>query len=313
MAKRESKYKAFEGKRVNEVSSVQVPNSQNYLITKFNGGEKRISSSGRKYYVYKLQLENSVWINVNMFNKYVKRGYFSKQVVKKVQDSKVVKVFDFDNSNLPLVEVVKQHEKQQEPTKYEKTKKVDGRKVFKLKTKSNYNDYDVDMLMEYALKGVSEAQRWFESVTSELHSIDNSITGEQMYYSWQELFERWNTIWCNEFIKNIRSCQRYNEKYEEIQEIATYYTWKTVYESKFAKHFEDNWQLILDNYYKVAQEEYGLKFDETWQLFAQCKTIKEVKALYRKMAKQCHSDLGGSDAQFIELQQTYERALARFC
>lgn len=312
MAK-QSKYVSYEGKRVNEVSEFKVPSSQNYLITKFEREKRECKSKRGYYYSYKLQLENGVWLSTQTFNKYVKRGFFSKQLNKKIQDSKVVKVFDFDNNELPLVEVVKQHEKQQEPTKYEKAKKIDGRKVFKLKTKSNYNDYDVDMLMEYALKGVSEAQRWFESVTSELHSIDNSITGEQMYYSWQELFERWNTIWCNEFIKNIRSCQRYNEKYEEIQEIATYYTWKTVYESKFAKHFEDNWQLILDNYYKVAQEEYGLKFDETWQLFAQCKTIKEVKALYRKMAKQCHSDLGGSDAQFIELQKTYESALARFC
>ena len=38
-------------------------------------------------------------------------------------------------------------------------------------------------------------------------------------------------------------------------------------------------------------------------------TVKQVKAAYRRLAKQRHPDLGGSQARFIRLQRNYEAAL----
>ncbi|HEX9923665.1 MAG TPA: DnaJ domain-containing protein [Anaerolineae bacterium] len=41
-------------------------------------------------------------------------------------------------------------------------------------------------------------------------------------------------------------------------------------------------------------------------------TLAEVKAAYRKLAKQAHPDQGGSHEQFLALQAAYEQAL-RLC
>ena len=107
---RESKYQKMIGKKINEVyTDFQMKlESENYEITGYiPGGEPRISKSGRPYKVYKVQLENSVWISTQMFNKYVKRGYFSKNVHKKIDNAKMFERFNesINNEFEPLIEV----------------------------------------------------------------------------------------------------------------------------------------------------------------------------------------------------------------
>lgn len=117
---RESKYQKMIGKKINEVYTDFQMNleSENYEITGYiPGGEPRISKSGRPYKVYKVQLENVVWISTQMFNKYVKRGYFSKNVHRKIDDAKMFE--SINNEFEPLIEVVKPVEVKEEPTKYE--------------------------------------------------------------------------------------------------------------------------------------------------------------------------------------------------
>lgn len=108
---RESKYQKMIGKKINEVfTDFQMKlESENYEITGYDN-PPRVSSSGRVYKTYKVQLENSVWISTQMFNKYVKRGYFSKNVHKKIDDAKM-----FNNEFEPLIEVVKPVEVKEEP------------------------------------------------------------------------------------------------------------------------------------------------------------------------------------------------------
>ena len=109
-----SKYKSYVGKRVNEISSVPVKlESENYFITDYDNPQK-VSSSGRVYRTYKVQLENSVWISTQMFNKYVKRGFFSKQVHKKIDNVRMFERFNESiNNEFEPVEV------KEEPTKFE--------------------------------------------------------------------------------------------------------------------------------------------------------------------------------------------------
>ena len=107
---RESKYQKMIGKKINEIfTDFQMKlESENYEITGYiPGGEPRISKSGRPYKVYKVQLENSVWISTQMFNKYVKRGYFSKNVHKKIDNAKMFERFNesINNEFEPLIEV----------------------------------------------------------------------------------------------------------------------------------------------------------------------------------------------------------------
>ena len=121
---RESKYQKMIGKKINEVyTDFQMKlESENYEITGYiPGGEPRVSRSGRPYKVYKVQLENSVWISTQMFNKYVKRGFFSKNVHKKIDNARIFERFNesINNEFEPLIEVVKPVEVKEEPTKFE--------------------------------------------------------------------------------------------------------------------------------------------------------------------------------------------------
>lgn len=119
---RESKYSKMINKHINEVfTDFQMKlESENYLITDYDNPQ-RVSSSGRVYRTYKVQLENSVWISTQTFNKYVKRGFFSKNVHKKIDDAKIFERFNesINNEFEPLIEVVKPVEVKEEPTKYE--------------------------------------------------------------------------------------------------------------------------------------------------------------------------------------------------
>ena len=275
MAK-QSKYVSYEGKRVNEVSEFKVPSSQNYLITKFNGGEKRVSSSGRKYYVYKLQLENGVWINVNMFNKYVKRGYFSKQLVKKVQDSKVVKVFDFDNSNLPFIEVPK----------------------VKVKT----SRLSIDDLLDIHEQTLTE----MGNLTSDLADIlytkfsnFNWKTGELLYNDFNDYYDENVSIW---FDKYDNALENGNSEYD----IFTYYNWKYTVEPQFKNMMKELWQFALKDA-KYTQHTYFLK--QYKQL-----DLQNAKKLHKQLARKYHTDNleTGNVEMFKVIQGTYEEYMVWF-
>lgn len=109
-----SKYKAYENKFVNEVSEFKVKlESENYYITKFDNPLVQ-AKSGRTYRTYKLQLENAVWVSVQTFNKYLKRGYFSKQISNKIQRAREFARFN-ESINNEFEPVVKPVEVKEEP------------------------------------------------------------------------------------------------------------------------------------------------------------------------------------------------------
>ncbi len=48
------------------------------------------------------------------------------------------------------------------------------------------------------------------------------------------------------------------------------------------------------------------------QIFKNCKTIEEIKKLYKKLSKEYHPDLGGDTEIFKELLSAYETAIKMF-
>ena len=254
MAK-QSKYVNYVGKRVNEISSVQVSDAQNYLITKFER-EKRASNSKRGYYYsYKLQLENGVWISTQTFNKYVKRGFFSKQLVKKLQDAKVVKVFDFDNSNLPFIEV--------KPTAKAKT--------------SRLSIDDLLDIHEQVVKEISDTTVHLANVLLDDFTNIDWATGELKYNNFSDYYEENVAIWLEKYEYALE-----NDANDE-RNVFTYYEWKYTFEPMFKELMQGLWEINLEN----ARKTQAYNFFDKYRLL---NSHKDAKKLHKQLARKYHTD-----------------------
>ena len=271
MAK-QSKYVSYVGKRVNEISSVQVSDAQNYLITGYDN-PLRVSTSGKRYRSYKLQLENGVWIGIPTFNKYVKRGYFSKQVVKKVQDSKVVKVFDFDNNELPFIEV--------KPTTKVKTSRLSIDEL--LGISNDVVDY-INRLME----NYANASNCIVNVDYDSKDL-RFKTQNDLYNSWCDIID----IECENIAKDLANATEYD--------VFKYYHWTYTYRPIVKGLIDMIWDDLTQNAYYVIENRY---LDDFKQL-----DLQNAKKLHKQLAKKFHTDNleTGNVELFKVTQNAYER------
>lgn len=308
---KQSKYKGYENKRVNEVSEFKVlVDSQNYLITKFEREKRECKSKRGYYYSYKLQLENSVWISTQTFNKYVKRGFFSKQLVKKVKDSKVVKVVDFENSNLPFIEVPKvevekpttsiQVMKKQEILMAMENEKDTGN-VVKVETVYDSEqekleaEFEEQQRIEQQTQGLNEVEKeqYFKAYTFGKKFIVYCLSHEIPVYS--------NSV--EDFITKVKEIYDTLDNYDSVgYSTGLKFAWQDfpVYECTdlLWKRIRTRWQ------FKKVDDIYG---------FSKATDIRELKSIYRKCCQTLHPDKGGNTKDFVEMQVNYESALARFC
>ena len=69
------------------------------------------------------------------------------------------------------------------------------------------------------------------------------------------------------------------------------------------ENFEQYWERKnLGSTRRYGRNEYDDQFEGL--------DMKGIKRLHRKLSKQLHPDLGGSQAEFIKMQEAYERAVA---
>lgn len=276
---RESKYQKMIGKKINEVyTDFQMRlESENYEITGYiPGGEPRISRSGRRYKVYKVQLENSVWISTQMFNKYVKRGLFSKNVHRKIDNARIFERFNesINNEFEPVIEVVKPVEVKEEPTKYEiELTSVMWRTVGKRTTEVERAINDMTNIDD-----INELKKYWRTECKKFHP-DHGGNAEDF----AEV-----RFWYEEELRNIESIQTaldeiLNEPVDELHDLKTTYNLKD-----------------LKNAYRVLVRKYHPDNLETGDSdrFKLVKTIYDVRKL---MIEEILEVFGYDDPNFAEL------------
>lgn len=270
-----SKYKGYENKRVNEVSEFKVPSSQNYLITKFEREKRECKGKRGYYYSYKLQLENNVWISTQTFNKYVKRGFFSKQVVKKVQDAKTIKVVDFDlfGNDSPFIEV--------KPTTKAKTSRLSIDEL--LSISNDVVDY-INRLMEM----YANASNCIINVDFDSKDL-RFKTQNDLYNSWCDIID----IECENIAKDLANATEYD--------VFKYYHWTYTYRPIVKGLIDMIWDDLTQNAYYVIENRY---LDDFKQL-----DLQNAKKLHKQLAKKFHTDNleTGNVELFKVTQNAYER------
>jgi hypothetical protein len=88
------------------------------------------------------------------------------------------------------------------------------------------------------------------------------------------------------------------------------------YEPMLKDFIYSNWHVFEQKYQKAWERKYmsstkGKVQNEFVVEFKGCTTVKEVKSVYRRLAKQYHSDLGGSDEKFKLVHEAYEAAMKK--
>lgn len=136
----------------------------------------------------------------------------------------------------------------------------------------------------------------------------------------------WETA--EERIKWVNELQERNNNDNDILDIIYVNEWRTEYKAKFEAFIHNNWDKIWANTKKqwneYQNEMKGEGWEERWQQqneyiydtdanefdaeFEGCKTIKDVKQVYRRLAKANHSDVGGNDEVMAKINGAYDRA-----
>lgn len=337
MAK-QSKYVSYEGKRVNEVSEFKVPNAQNFLITKFEREKRECKGKRGYYYSYKLQLENGVWLSTQTFNKYVKRGFFSKQVVSKVLRCKEKFVFKgFDNNDLPLVDVRPTDVLNTTMTHYlalldDKPKakirfsKLADQKLYEEKF-NEFLEYDEYIALAFTRTVDGFHHKWLEyeenmffkgkvcdiDVTEKTtQDVKNKLAEEDFVGNMVKLFY-------DEYKFGGYNCK--TKKANERRKIlnTAYVDAYMIFSKKFTHDYveklmlnrlEEN--LIRNKYKRSTGFMIVTDFNEYDDMFIQLDgNVKEIRALYKKLSKQLHPDMStGNEEKFKQMSNAYERALA---
>lgn len=357
---RESKYSKMINKHINEVfTDFQMKlESENYLITDYDNPQ-RVSSSGRVYRTYKVQLENSVWISTQMFNKYVKRGFFSKNVHKKIDNARIFERFN-ESVNNEFEEVKEETPKQKFEIKVsdycfkDDTKKSSTGFTFtREQLKGNvygvddetynravdaifvgsshylydenyektvqvssgaYIDFvekDIDDFKLLTFKGSISKSVGYYKILYRINKEQalKELREERLIHSPKELFIMEKMLFENDIITTTMEMNPYMIIADRIMMEEVMVEADKWAEENWSR-YERRWQELEESLNEVNINVSTPDENEFSVHFRNCKTVKDVKKVYRSLAKQYHSDLGGSDEDMAKINTAYDRALS---
>lgn len=170
-------------------------------------------------------------------------------------------------------------------------------------------DYEIE---QYILQGWNKVYIPVDNLPNETQQVyDTRYTAN--YDAWYSCKTNIKTVIMEVLEQIVAECTEQAQQYKQEQQ-----QYSEQRQQQRRQQFEDN-----------MRAQYGDNWEEAWQRknfgetttdtkdneftvqFKGCKTVKEVKSVYRKLAKAYHSDLGGNDKRFILLHDAYEAALKR--
>lgn len=328
--KRVSKYESMVGTEINGV-----------LVSNYRRLEK-VSKSGRKYYRYEVELNNVLWVSTTSFNK----GSYGKRLAKAMGEApkaqpkakKTGRTYKKEaKRDLPygLTEAqrkayIKKYGYAYIVTpqgtftapEYEAMKaKEEAKRQEEVEAElRRYEQEQRDILLDDIFEKVLPmCQGWFEEFT-DINDFNNiSVLGGIKWETPQELIDR--------VLKIFKRLAKENkdEDFQEITLAVWYLFYQDKYEAWVLNNWDKLWSITRNQWEQWQNEHFGEGWKERWEWqnecafdieatefdveFVGCTNMKEVKAIYRRLSKQYHPDLGGSDEQMIELNKAYQKAL----
>lgn len=289
-----SKYQQMVGQEVRE--GVRISNYRRLV---------RISTkSGKSYYRYEVELNEVLWVSTTSFNK----GSYMKRLAKAMNSVKT-------QNKAPQSVSKPQEVDEQGLTPKERRSLIKRFGYAGVFTSEGFIRADV---YEAQMEQERQERKRQEKIAFEM---------EDAYRGYKEAQERLvydvETIANNCLDWNISSVEKYLEvKYGADFEMNGFKT-KTTYlvayleelryqlANDYVKWLSSVWVEVLVRISKVVEfkvVEPQQEANDYFDMFIG-KSEREVKKMYRKLSKELHPDLGGSQAEFIKMQQMYEVGL----
>ena len=177
-----------------------------------------------------------------------------------------------------------------------------------------------DMVLDSIFETVLPmCQGWFEKFTN-IDTFNNvDVLGNVIYETEQELMNR--------VLKTlIRLAKENKDDFHEINLAVWYLFYQDKYEAWVLNNWDKLWEITRQQWKAWRDKNLGEGWEENWKQtnefsiesyeitefdgeFEKCSQMKEVKAIYRRLAKQYHPDMGGDAEKMKELTKAYEKAL----
>lgn len=183
-----------------------------------------------------------------------------------------------------------------------------------------YEQEQRDMVLDNIFEKILPmCQGWFEEFT-DINDFNNiNVLGGIRWETPQELIDRVSRV-----MKRIVK----ENKGDDFQEI-TLAVWYLFYQDKYEAWVHNNWDklwnITRNQWEQWQNEHFGESWKERWEWQNECAfdieatefdvefvgltSVKEVKRVYRRLAKQYHPDMGGDAEKMKELTKAYEKAL----
>lgn len=123
--------------------------------------------------------------------------------------------------------------------------------------------------------------------------------------------DAWKNVRCEQRIFEVfqEALQKLKEKLEEQKRWREQYK-RQQFEERMRYEYGENWEEAWQRE-NFGETKTDAKDNEFTVEFKGCKTVKEVKAVYRRLAKLHHSDAGGNDEKFKLVHEAYETAMKK--
>lgn len=285
---------------------------QGILVSDYKREVRTSKKTGKTYYKYMVQLNNVEWVTTTKFNKMLQEQPQEQPKPKKAQPKRAKKGVWFYQGQWY------------------------GKRDFKKLIATDddaWHHWGMMLHMSNAMyTAAKEARSTADSLIKIFNEHDNlNVYCQQIYDSPEEYYQDWFDFEMKQLDGWVeRTCRFDFAGLPDDMMEACKDTLKVTFIEEFSRAFKpyvfEHWSELQERQRQAWYSRQGENFEQYWERKNLGSTrrygrneyddqfagldMKGIKRLHRKLSKQLHPDLGGSQAEFIKMQEAYERAVA---
>ena len=285
---------------------------QGILVSDYKREVRTSKKTGKTYYKYMVQLNNVEWVTTAKFNKMLQEQPQEQPKPKKAQPKRVKKGYWFYQGQW-----------------------IGKREFNQLMKNDETAWFHWAMMLHMSNASYIARERAREVVDRHINSFNQfnnmNVYGDKIYQSADEYYQDWFNYEMEHLDGWIESEFRFQFGVTTLpDDMVT--AFKDVLRVTFIEEFKpfksyvvNHWSELKDRFRKAWNDQHDERWHQYWERSNHRRMVtdrneyddqfagldaKGCKRLHRKLSMVLHPDRGGSQTEFIKMQQAYERAVA---